>query len=176
MKCPHCDSEMQVGTVRVATSAIGSWYGFFSAFRGVVQVPRSLYFTPAGESKQDVLFDEGVPREGHRCQECHAVVLFDRSPAPSVPLVPPPKPPEWLVRIAEKQQTKAQRRAFYDCLSRKHRIPHKVASPKAGEFKKGLKVEIPFQERQRAQTIVDDLRHLGLVAEVVEPATAEKLG
>jgi hypothetical protein len=51
-----------------------------------------------------------------------------------------------------------------------------VASPKAGEFKKGLKVEIPFQERQRAQTIVDDLRHLGLVAEVVEPATAEKLG
>jgi len=87
--------------------------------------------------------------------------------------VPPPKSLEWVVRIAEQQQAKAPRRAVYDSL-RKHRIPHPVASQKANGFHRGLRVEIPLRERQRAQTVVDDLRHLGLAAELVEPALAKE--
>jgi hypothetical protein len=85
----------------------------------------------------------------------------------------PPKPPEWVVRIAEQQQTKTTRRAFYDCL-RKHRVPHSVASPSARSFHGGSQIKIPLQDRQRAQSIVDDLRHLGLVAEVIEPVTGKE--
>jgi hypothetical protein len=77
-------------------------------------------------------------------------------------------PPEWIVRIAEQQQTKAPRRAVYDCL-RKHRIPHPAASQQANGFRAGRQVTLPFQERERARTVVDELRSLGLVAEVVEP-------
>ena len=159
MKCPHCEGEMQGGTVRVATSAIGGLWGLVGAFQGVWQYPRSLYFTPTGESKQEVLFKEEVPRAAHRCLRCHAVVLLDS---------PPTAPPEWKVCIAEQQQTKAPRRGVYDCL-RKHRIPHPVASQKANGFHGGLQVDIPLQEKDRAQTIVDELRSLGLVAEVIEP-------
>jgi hypothetical protein len=92
----------------------------------------------------------------------HSFVVRGKSAAP------PPKSPEWVVRIADHQQTKTPRRAVYDCL-RKHRIPHPVASQKANGFHHGLHVEIPLQERQRAQAIVDHLRQLGLVAEVIEP-------
>jgi hypothetical protein len=165
MNCPHCACEMQAGTVRVSTSAIGGWYGFLTVFSGVMQYPRSLYFTPSGETYHDVIFTEEVPRAGHRCQQCHAVVLLALPP----PLVLPPKSPQWLVRIAEHQETKATRRAVYDCL-RKHRIPHPVASPKASVFHGGLQVEIPLQECHQAKAIVDDMRHLGLAAEVVEPS------
>jgi hypothetical protein len=106
--------------------------------------------------------------------------LLDRPPGPPPkrPAPPPkrparpPKPAEWVVRIAEQQQTKAPRRAFYDCL-RKHRVPHPVASPSANLFHGGAQVEIPLKEKQRAQSIVDDLRHLRLVAEVIEPVTGK---
>ena len=147
MKCPHCESEMQAGTLRIATSAIASALSFLWG---------NLYFTPTGKRKQEVLFEEGVPRAAYRCLECHAVVLLDSPPS------------ERKVCIAEQQQAKARRRAVYDCL-RKHRIPHPVASEKANEFHAGFQVDIPLQEKDRAQTIVGELRSLGLVAEVIEP-------
>jgi hypothetical protein len=97
--------------------------------------------------------------------------LLHRPPAPSPkPPSPPSKRPEWVVRIAEQQQTKAPRRAFYDCL-RKHRVPHPVASPSARLFHSGDQVNIPLKDRQRARSIAEDLRHLGLAAEVIEPVT-----
>ena len=41
-------------------------------------------------------------------------------------------------------------------------------------FHHGLQVEIPLKDRQRAQTIVDDLRQLGLVAELIEPVIGKE--
>jgi hypothetical protein len=97
-------------------------------------------------------------------------ILKEHLPQVVGPPVLPPKPLAWIVRVAEQQQTKAARRAVYDCLRKQH-IPHPVASPNAERFARGMQVEIPLKERQRAQSIVDDLRHLGLVAEVIEPVT-----
>ena len=97
-------------------------------------------------------------------------ILKEHLPQGVRPPVPPPKPPEWMVCVAEQQQSKAPRRAIYDCL-RKHHIPHRVASPNAQSVQLGMQVKIPLKERQRAQSIVDELRQLGLVAEVIEPVT-----
>jgi hypothetical protein len=174
MKCPQCDSEMQDGAVGIGMSAAGVWYTFLSFFTidGVTQCPRRLLFTAAGESPQNVL-SEGLQRAGHRCVKCHTLVLLDRLPDPPVPPVPPPKPPEWVVCIAEQQQNRAPRRAVYDCL-RRHHVSHTTASPKANEFRGGRTVELPLQEKQRAQAILDDLRKLGLEAVVIEPAPGMK--
>jgi hypothetical protein len=154
MKCPHCESEMQAGTVRIAISAIASALDFLWG---------NLYFTPTGKRKQEVLFEEEVPRAAYRCLRCHAVVLLDSPPS------------ERKVCIGEQQQAKAPRRAVYDCL-RKHRIPHPVASEKANGFHGGLQVDIPLQEKDRAQTMVDELRGLGLVAKVIEPVFEKQKG
>jgi hypothetical protein len=90
-----------------------------------------------------------------------------------LPPTKPGPPAEWLVRIAEQQQTKAPRRAVYECL-RRHRVPHAVAGQKANAFHAGLRVEIPLPERERAQTIVDQVKSLGLIAEVIEPVIAKQ--
>jgi hypothetical protein len=155
---------MEPGTVRVATSTLGGLCEFFTGFQGGGPSPRSLYFTPTGDSKYLVLFTEGVARAGYRCLKCKALVLLDAPPE----ALPPPR--RWVVRIAEQQQTKAPRRALYDSL-RKHRIPHALASQHAGEFCVGLQVNIQLKEQQRAQTVLDEVRSLDLVAEVIGPAS-----
>jgi hypothetical protein len=133
------------------------------------------YVVPGGKRS---FWTGSVPVEGKvaacMCAACGRILLYGR-PRDDTPPGALPKPPEWIVQIAELQQSKAPRRAVYECL-RKHRIPHPVASQQANGFRAGRQVQLPLQERERAQTMVAELRSLGLVAEVVEPTVEKERG
>jgi hypothetical protein len=88
---------------------------------------------------------------------------------------PPGKPPEWIVRIGERQQEKKRRRVVYEAL-RKHRIPYRVASTAADQFRRGVQANVPLRNAEAARTVASALQGLGLVAEVVEPQPVEQAG
>lgn len=166
-KCPDCGGAMQgIDIIDKTVLAFG--------FDGVnIPTQTALEYVARGGKRS--FWTGSVPVEGKvaafMCAACGRILLYGR-PQDGRPPGEVPKPPQWIIRIAELQQSKAPRRAIYDCL-RKHRIPHPLASQHANQFRAGQRVQLSLQERERAQTVVDELRSLGLVAEVVEP-TIEK--
>jgi hypothetical protein len=151
---------MQAGITTLSVNPRpGWWNAFLRHFASEPGVER-LWFGTADGAQASVVLEREEPREAHHCSVCRLLV---------VGLDPPPKPLEWVVRIAPRQQDRARRRAVYDALW-KHRIPYPAASRAANEFQAGTQVNIPLRDPQPARAVVDDLRALGLEAEVIAPA------
>jgi hypothetical protein len=160
MNCPRCGQAMQAGIATLSVNPRQGWWNAFLRLFAYDPGQERLWFGAADGAQPSAVLGREEPREAHQCSVCRLLV---------VALDPPPKPLEWVVRIAERQQGKAQRRAVHDAL-RRHRIPHPVANPAANTFQSGAQVRIPLRDPQPARAVVDDLRALGLEAEVIEPA------
>ena len=169
-KCPDCGGAMQaIDIIDKTVLAVGF---------GDLNFPTQTALEYVARGRKRSFWTGSVPIEGkvaaYMCAACGRILLYGR-PQDDRPPGELPQPPQWIIRIAELQQRKATRRAVYDCL-RKHRIPHPLASQQANQFHAGLQVQLPLQERERALTVVDELRSLGLVAEVVEPTIGKEQG
>lgn len=166
MNCPTCGKAMQTGIATLSVNPRQGWWNTLLRLFFYKRGDERLWFGTVDDAQTAVVLGREEPRVAHHCSVCRLLV---------VAVDPPPKPLEWVFRIAQQQQGRAQRRAVYDVF-RKHRIPHPVASSAANAFHAGTQVRVPSRDPQTAMSVVADLRALGLEAEVVEPAIGKANG
>jgi hypothetical protein len=149
---------MQAGIATLSVNPRRGWLNAFLRLFASESADERLWFATADHAQTAVVLGREEPRVAHHCSVCKLLVVA----------LDPPQPLEWVVRIAQRQQGRAPRRAVYDAF-RKHRIPHPAASPAANAFHAGTQVQIPLRDPRSARAVVDDLHALGLEAEVIEP-------
>ena len=163
MNCPRCGSDMRLGA---ATIGINPRSGYLPLALRIVYAfwPRAdrLWFAPIDRSEPSMVTGQMQAQEAWRCEQCKLT-------GPEKPQ----RPPQWTVRISEKQQGKTTRKAVYDAL-RRHRVPHPIASPAANTFHAGGTSEVVFKDAVGAQAVATDLQTLGITTEVISPPPVQK--